>query len=369
MACFSDDVNFTRDIARLWSAIGQTPVLPVNVVTSSGRTLALHLKLEHQNPTGSVKDRTALSLIEDLDRRGQLTAGATIVESTSGNAGVALASLAAKLGLHLVAVVDPKAQAFNVDRIARQGAEVVMVTEIDENGGYLKTRLRMVQEIVDARGALWSNQYANPANPGAHYRSTGPEIWRYIHRSECRTVMVPVSTGGTYAGIRRFLQTMDPGTAVIPVDAKGSVAIGGSPGPRELTGIGASRQSDHIPQAWWTPNQFVYDIEAFAVCRYLSDHLGIHLGGSSGAVIAAAVRLLKTGDHGTSALCVCPDGGWAYSGTIYDDAWLTDHFGTAALPMPAGIARIDLDEPTIAVPPATVAPTAVPADGPGWSVA
>jgi cysteine synthase A len=341
-------------IDALWSLVGATPTVPIGVRLRDGFELTLLLKLEHHNPTGSVKDRTAVGLLADLAERGKLAPGSTVVESTSGNAGVALASCCRELGLGFTAVVDPKAQTRNIERMRSLGAEIVMVETLDEYGGYLQSRLHAVERIVADTGAVWADQYRNPANPASHYRSTGPEVAAELPVGEVavdhgQAVFVPVSTGGTYTGIRRYMSEHRPWVDVIPVDAVGSVAIGGRPGRRNLTGIGASRASDHIPRRWWSPQQLVSDQEAFAVCRALSEELGLSLGGSSGAVVAAAVKYCAYRRRYSTIVCLCPDSGDSYRTTIYDDGWLTRTYGTAALSMPAPLVGFEIlisDSPT-----------------------
>lgn len=302
----------------------QTPMARFDLVIGGGRR-GIHLKLERENPGGSVKDRTARSLISDLERRGLLAPDSVLVESTSGNLGVSLARIARARGLRFVAVVDPGASAESVRRMRSQGATVEVVEDRDRAGGYLLSRLRRVRELCESSARfVWPDQYQNPANPLAHELGTGPEILDQMG-GEVEAILVAVSTGGTLAGIARFFRRASPGTRLVAVDAIGSVALGGDAAPRLLTGIGASQRSRFLSSDLFDESILVGDREAFAVCRALARASGLRVGGSSGAVIAAAGRFLERERSARRVVCLCPDGGERYRSTIFDDAWLARH--------------------------------------------
>ncbi len=303
---------------------GNTPIARI-VFTIRGRERVVHLKLEGANPSGSLKDRTAASLIEDLERRDLLHPGATLVESTSGNLGVALAAIARSRGYSFRAVVDPKTTPENVARLRGLGAAIELVETRDETGGYLLSRLERVAELCASSDRfVCADQYTNPANPRAHEQGTGPELLDQLHR-ELAAVFVPVSTGGTLAGIARFLRRESPGTRIVAVDALGSVALGGRPAPRLLTGIGAGRPSSFISPSLYDRRVLVADAEAFAFCRALAAETGVRVGGSSGAALVACARLLAANPELDRVACLCPDRGDSYTSTIYDDGWLARH--------------------------------------------
>ena len=158
--------------------VGDTPMRAVDLVIE-GAARRVGLKLEGHNPGGSIKDRTALSLIESLERRGALRPGSVVIDSTSGNLGVALAMIARARGYEFVAVVDPKTTEENLAKMSAMGAQSEHVRQPDEAGGYLLSRLARVRELCASSEAfVWTDQYSNPANPAAHFRSTGPEIYR-----------------------------------------------------------------------------------------------------------------------------------------------------------------------------------------------
>jgi N-(2-amino-2-carboxyethyl)-L-glutamate synthase len=301
--------------------IGNTPVSFVSIKLGP-RTIPLHLKLEGHNPGGSIKDRTAIALIRDLEARALLNRGSIIVESTSGNLGVALAYISRELGYRFVAVVDPKLTVENAAKMQSMGAMLDMVTDPDETGGYLLTRLRRVQELLSAMpGAAWPNQYENPANLKAHFEGTGPEILRQMC-GKVDVAFVGVSTGGTLAGISQFLRMELPHVSMIAVDAKGSIALGGAPGPRLLTGIGASRVATLLQCNDYDRVIYMDDTDAFACCRALARRTGISVGGSSGAVIAAAIQWLTRAPANTRAICLCPDTGLNYQSSIFNDGYI-----------------------------------------------
>jgi 2,3-diaminopropionate biosynthesis protein SbnA len=305
-------------------AVHWSPVVPISLVID-GVCRIVHLKLEGATPGRSVKDRTAEALLEDLEQRGCLERDSIIVESTSGNLGVALARLVQARGLEFLAVVDPKTTPENLARMRQLGASVQVVDTADDKGGYLMTRLARVRELcASSTRYVWTNQYANPANPRAHYTTTAPEIYAQLG-GRVDAVFVPVSTGGTLAGLSRYFRCISPSTAVIAVDSRGSVVLGGSPGPRLLTGIGSS-----LPSTFLTPDMYdasvqVADAEAFAFCRALFAATGIKVGGSSGAVLAACATYCAANPRLERVVCLCADGGQNYDASIYDDRWLAQH--------------------------------------------
>lgn len=304
--------------------IGDTPIRRIRL-RIDGKSRNAYLKLEGHNPGGSIKDRTALSLLRSLEATGQLRAGDRLVESSSGNLAISLAMLARDRGYQFTAVVDPMVTAENMRRLHALGAETSMVESPDETGGYLLSRLARVREmLVEDPGLLWTNQYSNAANPEAHYLGTAPEIHRQMgHRVDA--VFVAVSTGGTLAGIGRFLREASPDTRIIAVDARGSVALGGSPDVRRLTGIGSSRRSEFVTPGIYDELIYVGECEAFAFCRALDAATGIKVGGSSGAGLAACARYLQSHDKVERAVCICADRGEHYASSIFSNFWLAQN--------------------------------------------
>lgn len=304
--------------------VGNTPLARI-ALRIHGRHRVVYLKLEGANPCGSLKDRTAQSLIEELEQRGALERGSVLVESTSGNLGVALAWIARRRGYRFIAVIDPKTTSENVSRLLRLGARIELVDTPDEAGGYLLARIERVRQLCASSPAyVWPDQYANPANPRAHEQGTGPELLQQL-AGDLDAVFVAVSTGGTLAGLARFLRRESPGTRIIAVDAYGSVALGGSPGPRLLTGIGASRPSSFVTADLYDEHILVRDAEAFAFCRALASATGLAVGGSSGATLAACAHVLARDPDHERVACLCADRGQSYASTIYSNRWLARH--------------------------------------------
>lgn len=319
-------VPATKPVPDSWAdvvgEIGRTPSVPIEMRIGERRCL-LRLKLEDRNPFGSIKDRTAYSLILAAEREHAAGSPFTIVESTSGNLGAALAAMCRLRGHAMIAVVDPKTSLRNLELMERYGARIDMVDRPDATGCYLGARLARVKEICAAEDVYWTDQYANPANPDIHFRLTGPEIVDDVG-GDMDCLFVAVSTGGTLAGIARYLRSrrLRPATRLVAVDAVGSVALSGAPAPRQLTGYGAAHPSRFVNAADVDGTEWVADADTVAICRRLTTETGLCLGGSSGAVVAASVRYLNENPHLGRPVCLCPDGGVKYFESIYDDSWV-----------------------------------------------
>lgn len=308
----------------LISDIGGTPTVPVEMWIGR-RRWTLWLKLEGHNPLGSVKDRTACGLIRAAETQRLFQRPLHIVESTSGNLGAALAAICEARGHSLTAVVDPKTTRRNLALMAEHGARVEMVDAPDADGSHLRARIARVRDIAEREGAYWTNQYANRANPDVHYLWTGPELVDDVGE-DLDAVFVPVSTGGTLAGIARYVRSELPrAPRLIGVDAAGSAALCGAHAERRLPGFGASFPSRFIAREHLDAVEWIPDAETVAVCRKLADEAGLFLGGSSGAVVAACVNHLGRHPGLNKPACICPDGGAKYADSIYDDGWVRAH--------------------------------------------
>jgi N-(2-amino-2-carboxyethyl)-L-glutamate synthase len=311
-------LNTARVLERM-SQQQTTPMVAIRVALD-GRDITIRLKLESVNTWGSIKDRTALGLVASV-ASALVHPDTTLVESTSGNLGTALAEIAKDLDRQFIAVVDPNLSPALAARMRDSGARLDYVTRPDRHGGYLDARLARVEQLLDTTpGAIWTDQYHNPANPLAHYRSTAPELLRQV--PDCDAVFAAVSTGGTLAGISWYMRRYAPQARMIAVDVPGSRIFGEPTGPRLLTGIGASRKSSFLAPGVWDDMILVEDAAAIAVCHQVRDATGIYLGGSSGAAVAACLGYTRRHPDITAPVCVCPDGGAAYRLTIYDPHWL-----------------------------------------------
>ncbi|MFE0021163.1 pyridoxal-phosphate dependent enzyme [Amycolatopsis sp. NPDC059021] len=286
-----------------------------------GRAVGFGLKLEECGTAGSVKTRTAVGLLSDLHHERPLVPGTVVVESTSGNLGLAMAQLLAGIGCGFLAVVDLKTPQATRQALLEQGARLVVMDEPDEQGGYLVRRLEAVHRTLDEHPDYrWPNQYENPANPEAHRSSTGPEIAEQAG-AELGAVYVPVSTGGTLAGIAAHLRAHRPDVSCVAVDVTGSAALGGAGGRRLIPGIGASRRSVFLRGGEYDHAVRVDDAEAMAVCRMVRDDLGLTVGGSTGCVLRALLDDVIAGSVAGFPVCLAADGGAKYADTIFSDGW------------------------------------------------
>lgn len=298
-----------------------TPLVDVALLID-GRWRTVGLKLEGHNPGGSIKARTAALLISDLESTGMLRPGDKLLESTSGNLGVALSLICQERGYGFTAVVDPKVDRVLLDRMVAANAEIVMVEHADSSGGYLLTRLAKVRELLRHGDMVWPNQYENPANPAVHFDETGPELLAQC--PDLDAIFVATSTGGTLAGISRYLRTASPRARVVAVDVHGSQTFSNVPAPRLLNGIGSSRPSAFLRAEDYDDVMFVGDREAIAACHAFG-RAGISLGGSSGAALAACGRYLAENADVRRPVCICPDDGSNYRNTLYCPQWLAAH--------------------------------------------
>lgn len=299
-----------------------TPIVDV-ALRIRGAWRVVGLKLEGHNPGGSIKARTAAALVHALESQGRLHPGDALVESTSGNLGVALARISEARGYSFTAVVDPKIDLAVLERMRAHDARIVMVDRPDLAGGYLLTRLREVRRLIDSSSMVWTNQYESAANPAIHFRHTGPELLR--QRPDVDAVFVAASTGGTLAGVGRFLRGSAPRAEVVGVDVRGSLVFASKPAPRLLTGIGASQPSSFLRPDDYDHVELVGDREAIATCHALASDTGISVGGSSGAAVAACARFLAANPGVRHPVCICPDEGANYAHTLYSPVWLDAH--------------------------------------------
>lgn len=308
-------------------AIGDTPL--VRLRRYPARTdLELSVKLERANPGGSAKARPAAAMLRAALERGELQPEGTVVESSSGNMGVGLAQACASLGLRLICVADRRANPANLAAMRALGAEVRVVREPDpDTGDLLSARLALVRELVAGTpGAWWPNQYANPANAGAHRDGTMREIDEALG-GELDYLFVATSTAGTLAGCEAYLSARGRATELIAVDAVGSVLFGGERGARRLPGMGAGVETELSLATRCERVVRVGDLDCVVACRRLALREGVLAGGSSGGVLAAFDSLAPELPGGARCAAILADGGEGYLETIYDDEWVSDELG------------------------------------------
>jgi 2,3-diaminopropionate biosynthesis protein SbnA len=305
------------------ACVGNTPLMTLSRLFPDPDVEVI-AKLELMNPGGSMKDRSARYIVERGLADGSIPRGAHLVESSSGNFGIALAIAARLHGLGFTCVVDPKTTSANLAILHHLGAEVDVVREPDDGGGYLRTRIARVQELLrEVPDAVWINQYANSRNWQAYYEGTGAEMSEdLVHAPDY--FFAAVSTTGSILGCSRRLRERFPRVRVVAVDAAGSIIFGGQPGRREIPGIGASR----VPELF-RPDEIdevvhVDDLDAARACRALLATEGIFAGGSTGAVVAAIARRLPTLPRPCRIVTIFPDRGDRYLDLVYDDDWLAE---------------------------------------------
>lgn len=315
--------------ASVLDAVGGTPLVRLRRLVA-GLAPQVHVKLEHLNPGGSVKDRAARWMVLDALAAGALAPGGTVVEGTSGNTGIGLAQAAAGLGLDLVAVVPDKTAVEKVAALRAYGARVVVTASgvpQEHPESVRSTARRLADEIP---GAWLANQYDNPANPRAHAESTGPEIWadtggRVTH------LVAAVGTGGTLTGTASFLKEASGGRVrVVGADPLTSVYAGGDGSPFLVEAAGRYRHPETVDARW--PASFdpglvdrferVPDRESVHAVLRLARHEGILAGGSSGLALAAALRAARDLGPDDVVVALLPDSGRAYLSTYFSADWL-----------------------------------------------
>jgi N-(2-amino-2-carboxyethyl)-L-glutamate synthase len=283
-----------------------------------------YVKCEGFNLAGSAKLKTAAAMVEGAERRGQLTAGSTVVESTSGNLGVALAMVCADRGYPLVCVLDPLCNVGSLRIIEALGAEVVMVDRRDERGGYLGTRLETVRHLCRSNPAyVWLDQYTSADNWRAHYERTAAAIDAAFPFLDY--LVVGTGTGGTLMGCARYFKERGRPTRIVAVDAVGSVTFSGPAGRRHLPGLGTSRLSGMVDTTYIDDVVLVEETEAIAMCRRLSRR-GYLFGASTGSVLSGALTALAHAPRDAVVVTIAPDLGERYLNTVYDDSWVEAHF-------------------------------------------
>jgi cystathionine beta-synthase len=319
-------MNYYENVLGL---IGKTPLVKLQRMTEGIRATVL-AKMENLNPGFSVKDRIGISMIEAAERDGTLKPGGTIVEATSGNTGIGLALAAAVKGYRCTFVMTDKASVEKVRYLKALGADVVVVPSSARPGTpdhYVTTAQRIARETPNS---FYPNQYAHPANPLAHYRTTGPEIWEQTEGRITHFVS-GLGTGGTISGTGRFLKETNPRVRVIGADPYGSVfktyketGRTGEASPYLVEGIGQEIIPENVHLKYVDEIINVTDRESFELARQLGRSEGIFCGGSTGTNLAAALRVARTLDEtGVVVFIVC-DTGEHYLTKFHSDEWLKE---------------------------------------------
>lgn len=312
------------------SLVGRTPLMPLRRLPNRP-DIKVWGKLESFNPGGSAKDRTALAMLRRGWSDGSIGPDSTIVESSSGNLGVALARWCSRLQLPFHCVLDSRANVATVALIGALGGVVHRVERGDPaTGDLLAARMARVEELLATiDGAVWLNQYANPAALEAHSQGTMREIAEALdHRVDW--LFVAVSTTGTLGGCRRYVQQHGMNTRLVAVDADGSVLFGGDRCERLLTGFGAGVVSPLADGLVPDRVSRISELDTVAGCRLLARNEAIVAGASSGAVVQAFLQAAPDLAAGARVVLVLHDGGAPYLDTVYNDAWVARRLGVGA---------------------------------------
>ena len=309
-------MKFSESILDL---VGNTPLVRLHKVARGIRP-AILAKLEQLNPGGSVKDRIGLTMIEEAERTGQLKPGGTIIEPTSGNTGHGLAMVAAIKGYNMIFVMPDKMSGEKISLLRAYGADVVVCptnVERESPQSYYSVADRLSREIP---GAFQPNQYFNPRNPEAHYRTTGPEVWEQTE-GKIDVFVAGMGTGGTISGVAKFLKERKPAVHIVGADPEGSL-FSGPIAPYKVEGVGEDfmpgtmdiKMVDQIVQ--------VTDKQSFVAARRLAREEGILVGGSSGMALHAALEVAR--DRGPDEVIVVlfPDTGRNYLSKFFNDEWM-----------------------------------------------
>lgn len=285
--------------------VGQTPMLRLRRLeeTDGGRCAEIWAKLEFLNPGGSVKDRAALGLVLDAERRGVLQPGGTIVEATAGNTGVGLALIGVNRGYKVMLYVPEQFAEEKVKLMRGLGATVVRTPEADGMAGAIQRALEFEMETPGAFAAL---QFENPANPDFHEQTTAVEIWQQMN-GRVDAWVSGIGSAGTFTGVARFLKSKRREILTVAVEPQGSVLQGGEPGPHRVEGIGVSFIPATFDRSVCDRVMMVMDDPAMAMVKRLAVEEGVFAGSSAGAMLCAAVDVAKELGAGKRVVTVIPD--------------------------------------------------------------
>lgn len=294
--------------------VGHTPLVEaVNIEKELGLKATLALKLEYFNPAGSVKDRIGKALIEDAEAKGLLKEGSVIIEPTSGNTGIGLASIAAVKGYRIILTMPETMSIERRNILKAYGAEIVLTEGAKGMSGAIAKAKELAEEIPNS---YIPEQFDNPANPAAHKATTGPEIWEDTD-GKVDIFVAGVGTGGTVTGVGEYLKEQNPNVKVVAVEpATSPVLSTGKGGPHKIQGIGAGFVPKVLNTSVYDEIITVENEDAFAASKFLTKHEGVLTGISSGAALHAAIELAKRPENeGKTIVVLLPDSGDRYYST------------------------------------------------------
>ncbi len=304
--------------------VGNTPLVRLRRLSEAeGLRCTLLAKVETVNPGGSVKDRVAIAMVDAAERDGLLKPGGTIVEPTSGNTGAGLAIVAAQRGYHCIFVMSDKMSDEKIALLRSYGAEVVVCPTAvppEDPRSYYSTAERLVRETP---GAFRPDQYSNAANPLAHERTTGPEIWEQT-RGRVTHFVAGIGTGGTITGVGRALKARNPSVQIVGADPSGSVYSGGTGRPYLVEGVGEDFWPVTFDRSIVDRVVEVSDADSFLTARRVTHEEGLHIGGSGGTAVHAALEVARPLGADAVVVVLLPDSGRSYLSKIFDDQWMFD---------------------------------------------
>lgn len=287
--------------------IGNTPLIRINDFSLPNK-VNIYAKLEFFNPGGSVKDRLGLELIRDAEEKGKLKPGGTIIEPTAGNTGIGLALAAVGRGYNVIFVVPEKFSEEKQELMRALGATVINTPTEDGIKGAIEKARQLEQEI---EGAYCPQQFANPANPAAHYKTTGPEIWSQLD-GKVDIFVAGAGSGGTFMGVSRYLKEKKKEIKTVIVEPEGSILGGGEPGPHKTEGIGMEFLPEYMDPSYFDAIHTVKDEDAFHMVKELAKREGLLVGSSSGAAFYAALQEAKQAPEGSNIVVIFPDSSERY---------------------------------------------------------
>ncbi|MGW4304233.1 2,3-diaminopropionate biosynthesis protein SbnA [Streptomyces sp. NPDC004646] len=304
----------------------------------------LYLKCEGFNFAGSIKLKAANEMVESAERDGILKPDSVIVESSSGNLGVALSMIAASKGYRFLCVTDSRCNLSTRLLMEALGSRVHIVADLDENGGFLGTRLEYVRSLCASDDRyVWLSQYTNPGNWQAHYRTTAPQIARHFPRLD--VLFVGTGTAGTLMGCARYFRQWHRPVRIVAVDSVGSVAFGGEPGRRMIPGLGMSMRPPLLDESYVNEVIRVEEADTIRACHRMARR-GFLFGGSTGTVVSGATEwLARHGNPDITAVAIAPDLGERYLDTIYQTNWLEDLYGDQILDGDELTTTLEPDDP------------------------
>jgi cysteine synthase A len=290
----------------------------------------VYLKLEGYNEAGSIKFKTATYLIQDLEHKGEVIKGvSTVIESSSGNLGVALAIVCQKKGYNFLCVMDENATSDSISLIKKHGGKVLIVNNIDKSKSNLQARIEMVDRLLRENPTyVWTNQYGNYANVLAHKETTGPEIVNQFGTVDY--IFIGTSTTGTLSGCSQYLQAHSPQTKIIAVEPSGSVTFGGKPSDRKLPGLGTGVRPQIADYCYYDKVIYVSEPETIRMCHHIKKRYSILIGCSTGTVLCAVKQYFQevdTFEKGQKVVVISPDNGEKYQNTVYNREWVFHNYG------------------------------------------